>query len=195
MPSPRHAIEQATPLGLLRLFEPGAAELQAAAPLLSAWYNEPVNRALLTNQSDLSPADVVARFDEFRAAGDRAFLLTVDGALVGDGDLRGVTPDHAELALLIGPRDQQARGLGTRFCTLALALAFGPLAVRKVFAAVIPANRGSLRMFEKLGFQVDASPEARRCADEPDDVCLSLEAAAFRSAHGETLAQVRMAER
>jgi len=171
-----------------RIAEPDAAALQAAAPLLSAWYNEPQNRALLTNELNLSPGDVVAHYAAMRAAGDRPFLFYQDGALVGDGDLRGFASreagPEAEYALLIGEHGAKGRGLGTRFSLLVLHLAFGPLGLARVFASVIPKNTGSLRMFEKLGFVVDQSPAGRRYAEHEHDVCLRMEAPEFARLHG-----------
>lgn len=169
-----------------------SSELAAAAPRLAAWYNEPVNRALMTNQVAFTAGDIIERFNELQRAGDRPFLLYRGGELVGDGDHRNLTLESAEYAVLIGPREAQAKGLGTRFSALALALAFGPLGLRRIFASVIPANRGSLRMFEKLGFRRDDSPEARRCADAADDVCLSIDERTFGERHAQALACSRV---
>ena len=176
-----------------RIAEPDLAALQAAAPLLSGWYNEPQNRALLTNEQDLSPEDVLAHYAAMRAGGDRPFLFYQDGALVGDGDLRGFATwqagPEAEYALLIGEHGAKGRGLGTRLSLLVLHLAFGPLGLARVFASVIPKNTGSLRMFEKLGFHVDASPAGRRYAEHDRDVCLRMEAAEFARLHGDRLSR------
>ena len=195
MPQLRFAIEWEQADGLLRAAEPTADEVRAAAPLLAGWYNEPVNRALLTNEQDLAADEVEAHFEGLRAAGDRPFLLWHGGALIGDCDLRHLEPDRAEFAILVGARTLQAKGLGTRCTAMVLALAFGQLGLRRVFASVIPSNRGSLRMFEKLGFVIDDSAEARRYAEAADDVCLSLEAEALRSARPDVFAQVRVSPR
>ena len=192
MPQLRFVIEWQQPDGLFRAAEPTQDELRAAAPLLSSWYNEPVTKALLTNEHDLAADEVEAHFDGMWAAGDRPLLLWHDGALIGDCDLRHLEADRAEFAILVGARTLQAKGLGTRFTAMVLALAFGPLGLRRVYASVIPANRGSLRMFEKLGFVIDESAEARRYAEAADDVCLSLEAENFRAAQPDLFTQVRI---
>jgi RimJ/RimL family protein N-acetyltransferase len=180
-----------------RIAEPAEVALLAAAPLLSAWYNEPQNRALLTNEQELSPGDVVAHYAAMREGGDRPFLFYKDGALVGDGDLRGFATHgagpEAEYALLIGEHGAKGRGLGTRFSLLVLHLAFVQLRLSRVFASVIPKNTGSLRMFEKLGFVVDASPAGRRYAEHGHDVCLRMEAGEFARLHGAQTASVRVA--
>ena len=176
-----------------RVTEPVEAALLAAAPLLSAWYNEPQNRALLTNEHDLTPEDVIAHYAAMRGSGDRPFLFSRDGALVGDGDLRGFAVyeagPEAEYALLIGEHGTKGRGLGTRFSLVVLHLAFGALGLSRVFASVIKENTGSLRMFEKLGFHVDPSPAGRRYAEHAHDVCLRIDAGEFARLHGEPLAR------
>ena len=108
MPQLRFAIEWEQADGLLRAAEPTADEVRAAAPLLAGWYNEPVNRALLTNEQDLAADEVEAHFEGLRAAGDRPFLLWHGGALIGDCDLRHLEPDRAEFAILVGARTLQA---------------------------------------------------------------------------------------
>jgi RimJ/RimL family protein N-acetyltransferase len=176
----RWALELSEGGSVYRIAEPDDAALRAAAPLLSAWYNEPRNRALLTNEQELSADDVRAHYGQLRAAGDRPFLFTKDGALVGDGDLRRFATyeagPEAEYALLIGDHGVKGRGLGTRFSTLVLHLAFGPLGLARVFASVIPKNAGSLRLFEKLGFVRDDTPAGRRYAEHESDVCLRRDA-------------------
>jgi RimJ/RimL family protein N-acetyltransferase len=158
----------------LRLYEPTMDEVRAVAPELALHYNEPVNRALMTNEEDFDAEDVIAHFEEMRGAGERPFLLAASGVVVGDADFRNVEKDRAEYAIMVGPRASQAKGLGTRFSSMALVLAFGPLALRRVYASVRPENTGSLRMFEKVGYVVDAGEEARRYAELPDDVCVSV---------------------
>ncbi len=192
----RYVVEWApSPADGLRLIEPTLRELRAVAGTLADYYNEPTNRALMTNEIEHSPGDVVEQYEEMWMEGDRPFLLYQGDALVGDGDLRGIEARRAEYAVLVGPRKTQAKGLGTRFSIMALALAFGPLQLEHVYASVRPENAGSLRMFEKVGYVVDASPEARRYAEADDDVCLSIGAPGFRRAHAAALAEIRVSAR
>jgi len=179
----------------LRVAEPTLEEVCVHAGALAGYYNEPTNRALLTNEQDFDARDVVDQFKGMWAAGDRPFLLYVGESLVGDCDLRHVEDDRAEFAILVGPRATQAKGLGTRFSKMVHLLAFGPLRMSRVYAAVRPENAGSLRMFEKLGYEVDQTPEARRYAEAPDDVCVSIGAETFRRLHEATAAVVEIAVR
>jgi RimJ/RimL family protein N-acetyltransferase len=194
MSSPRELFvaEWVTDRGRLELVEPTDEEVRTHADALAGHYNEPTNRALLTNTCDFTARDVVDQFAGMRARGCHPFLLTLDGSLVGDGDLRNVEERSAEYAVMVGPRASQAKGLGTRFSVMVLALAFERLGLARVYASVRPENAGSLRMFEKVGYRVDASPAARRYAEEADDVCVSIDREAFRRAHSVAIAGIRL---
>jgi RimJ/RimL family protein N-acetyltransferase len=168
----------------LRAVEPTRAEVADAAARLASFYNDPHNRAMLAHEEDLSARDVVAHYRALAREGARAFFLEVDGRLVGDGDLRNVNRQRAEAAILVGDRSMQGRGLGTRFGVMLHAFAFQTLKLRRTYASIIPANAGSLRLFEKLGYRQDPSRLARRFADERSDVTLSLDAERFQQLHG-----------
>jgi RimJ/RimL family protein N-acetyltransferase len=168
---------------LLRAFEPTVAELEAAAPRLSAQYNDPYNRAMLTNSVTMSADDVMDHYREARQRGDRLFLLERDGVLMGDADFRHFDARSAEYAILIGSRDQQGRGLGGKFTVMLAALAFREWALERVYVNIIPANQPSLRMFQRLGFETDTSARARSLAEDASDATLSLDAGGFRQRH------------
>jgi RimJ/RimL family protein N-acetyltransferase len=190
--SERFLVEWITDVGLLELVEPTDAEVRLQARALADFYNEPSNRALLTNTQEFTAEDVVDQFAEMRAQGGRLFLLKVDGEVVGDCDLRNVEGRVAEYAIMVGPRASQAKGLGTRFSVMVIALAFERLGLDHVYASVRPDNAGSLRMLEKVGYVRDASPAARRYAEELDDVCVCIDAATFRRAQSDAIARVRI---
>jgi RimJ/RimL family protein N-acetyltransferase len=176
----------------LRLVEPTRAEIAKAAARLASFYNDPHNREMLAHEEDLSARDVIAHYGALAKEGARAFFLEVDGRLVGDADLRNVNRQRAEVAVLVGDRSMQGRGLGTRFGIMLHALAFGAMKLRRTYASIIPANAGSLRLFEKLGYRVDDTPIARRFADDPTDVTLSLDSARFQELHGPVAMRVRV---
>ena len=179
----------------LRAYEPTCAEVAAAAPRLAGFYNEPYNRAMLSHVEDLSARDVVAHYRDLAAEGGKPFLLDDDGRLVGDADLRRIENGRAEAAILIGDRAVQGRGLGTRFGVMLNAFAFRSLRLGRVYASIIPENAASLRLFAKLGYERDDSRLARRYADEPSDVTLSLSPARFDELHGPLAARVRVETR
>ena len=191
----RWAIEWRTAERVLRARQPTPEEVAAAAPRLAAFYNEPHNRRMMTNTQDLGAADVEAHFAALSAEGGRPFLLDVDGHLLGDADLRGVTAADAELAILIGDRGRQGQGLGTRFAIMLHAFAFQVLRLSVVYAAVSPENGASLRLFARLGHEEDNGARARRCADDPADVTLSVTARRFAETCGADAAAVIFGER
>jgi RimJ/RimL family protein N-acetyltransferase len=193
--SARFAIELAGGGERLRACEPTRAQVAAAAPRLAAFYNDPHNRAMLAHAADLSVADVVAHYRRLAGDGARAFLLELDGRLVGDADIRGIDRGRGEVAMLVGERAQQGRGLGTRFGVMVHAFAFRALGLKRMYASIIPANAASLRLFAKLGYERDDSPAARRTIDAPDDVTLSLAAERFEGLHGALAAEALIAPR
>lgn len=191
----RFAIELSEGGRHLRACEPTSAEVAEAAPRLASFYNEPHNRAMLAHEDALSVKDVVAHYRGLASEGARAFLLQLDGLIVGDGDLRHVVGESAEVALLIGERAVQGKGLGTLFGVMLHAFAFRALGLRRLYATIIPANAPSLRLFAKLGYERDDSPSARRYIDEANDITLSLSPDRFEALHGALAAQVRVTER
>jgi RimJ/RimL family protein N-acetyltransferase len=165
------------------------------APLLAAAYNDPQNAPLLGHTEALSEADVLGHYRGLLEDGKaRPFLFYRDGALVGDGDLRGVDGAAAEFAFLIADPEAQGHGLGTRFAIMVHALAFGALAIQRIYASVIPANTASRRVFQKLGYTIDEAALARAYADD-GDLVMSVDWAAFLRAQGDAAAQVRIATR
>ena len=178
----------------LRIGEPSADEVKAVASRLAAFYNEPHNKRLLANTVDLTPEDVAAFHAQVRAAGGRTLLLWRGDQLMGDADFRHVDlrAGTAEFAILIGERAAQGQGLGTRFATLAHALAFAALPLARLYVSIVAGNVGSLRLFEKLGYRPDDSPAARACADDPTDVTLSVTPAVFRAARAQDLAAISL---
>jgi RimJ/RimL family protein N-acetyltransferase len=193
--SARFAIELASGGERLRASEPTRAQVAASAPRLAAFYNDPHNRAMLSHAADLSAAEVVAHYRRLAGDGARAFLLELDGRLVGDADIRNIDRGRGEVAILVGDRAVQGRGLGTRFGVMVHAFAFRALGLKSLYASIIPANAASLRLFEKLGYDRDDSPSARRTADAPDDVTLSLAAERFEGLHGALAAAATIAPR
>jgi len=181
----------------LRVSEPTVAEVGAVAPRLTAFYNEPHNKRLLANTVDLVPAEVAAFYREVRAGGGRTLLLWRDDVLMGDADFRHVDRARgtAEFAILIGDRAAQGQGLGTRFATMAHVLIFATLSLARVYVSIVAGNEASARLFHRLGYLPDDSPAARECADDDNDVTMSVTPAAFRAARSADIAAVAVGER
>jgi len=103
-------------------------------PSLAAFYNDSHNAAMMTHTQEASADEVVEMFHAMRDAGDRPFLLEQDGELMGDADFRGVQGVEAEFAILVGPRVQQSRGLGTRFAAMLHAAAVRVMGFERIYA-------------------------------------------------------------
>jgi len=180
---------------LLAASEPTRREVDAAAARLADYYNDPHNSRMMAHEAELSPDEVVTYYDELRAEGGHPFLLHWNGQLMGDADLRNVDDDSGEFAIMIGARDVQGRGLGTRFAVMVHAFAFQRLGLERVYVSIVPANAASRRLFEKLGYAPDDGLDARAFADDATDVTMSIGRAAFEAARARELGEIRIVER
>ncbi len=176
-------------------FEPNDAEILSAAPALAAFNNDQFNASMMTNTQQMTAAEIVDVYSSLRGEAGRPFLLEHNGKLVGDADFRNIDGDSAEFAILIGARTQQSRGLGTQCAMMLHALAFNKIHLDKVYATVIPLNKGSIRMLEKLGYQLDSSARALALREAADDIVMSISRAAFELNHAKTITHFRMGAR
>ncbi len=176
----------------LSLVEAEEQEWEAVAAELSAFYNDPHNLQMMANSAVMTAAEVLDYYREARASGARLFLLYRGTELLGDADLRHIEDGRAECAIMIGNRAEQGRGLGTRFALMLHALAFGPLALERIYVAIIAENKGSQRLFAKLGYEPDTSLEARAYAEDPSELVLRLDKARLESLFTETLTTIAL---
>lgn len=190
----RFRIDWASDAGALAAIEPTVDEVAAHAAALARGYNDPRNAHLLGHDEHVPDDEVVEHFAFVRDEGGRAFLLFRDGALAGDADLRGVHDGAAEFAFLIATPAEQGKGLGTKFATMIHALAFARLGLQRVYASIVRDNIASRRVFEKLGYAVDASATARAFAEQADDVVMSIDKDTFERANRAALAQITIGE-
>jgi RimJ/RimL family protein N-acetyltransferase len=180
--------------GDLLAVEPYLDEVLAHAPALVAAYNDPRNAPLLGHTALMIEPDVIEHYEQLYKQAAHPFLLFRNGALAGDGDIRGVAGGIAEFAFLIASPDAQGQGLGTRFATMVHTFAFARLALARMYAAVVPNNVASRRVFEKLGYREDHSDTARSFAD-PNDVTLSIDRETFEQRNAAAVAEIRIAAR
>jgi RimJ/RimL family protein N-acetyltransferase len=191
---PRFQIAWSTPDAHLVALEPEPDEVRRHAGALAEAYNDPHNAPLLGHVDRLGERDVVAHYAALAEAG-HGFLTFRNGALIGDADLRGVAGGAAEFAFLVAAVAEQGKGLGTRLATMIHSFAFRQLALARVYASIIPANTASRRVFEKLGYVIDAGPAARAYADDPDDVTLVLDRPVFERSHAIEMAEIQITVR
>jgi RimJ/RimL family protein N-acetyltransferase len=192
---PAFRIDWLTDAGALAALEPTRDQLVTHAIALAEGYNEPDNARLMGHTEEMAPADVIAHYEDMADEGARQFLLFVDDVLVGDADVRGIEAGAAEFAFMIAARDRQGRGLGTKFALMISAFAFEQVGLRRLYASVATYNPASRRVFEKLGFAVDDSEEARGYADEPGDVVLGIDREVFAKLQASAIASLRVTPR
>lgn len=192
---PRHQISWSTQAGRLLAIEPSRDEIARHAGALAAAYNDPHNAPLLGHTEPSSERDVIRHYERLARRGGHGFLVLRDGELVGDADLRGIADGAAEFAFLVAAIAEQGKGLGTRIATMVHAFAFQELGLVRIYASVIPGNTASRRVFEKLGYELDISPIARGFADEPDDITMSIDRAAFDRSHAPAMAEIEISVR
>jgi RimJ/RimL family protein N-acetyltransferase len=188
-------ITWATPVGRLVAIEPRPDEVRSHAAVLAAAYNDPHNAPLLGHSEDVDEDDVVDHYLDVAGAGGHNFLVFLDGALVADGDLRKLGGGAAEFAFMVASPAAQGKGLGTRVALMIHAFGFRRLRLERIYASIIPHNAASRRVFEKLRYTVDDSPEARAYADEPGDVTMVIDRATFQRAHADAIAEIALAVR
>lgn len=189
MPVSRARLSWKKSSGALTAFEPSAEEVAQHAAALAAAYNEPHNRSMM-GHAEMTAQDVREHFAAMREEGARLFLLELDGELMGDADFRNAEKENAEFAIMIGGRNSQGKGLGTKFALMLHAWAFKTLALKKVYVTVIEANAASRRLFEKLGYEVDESPEVRAHIDAQTDIGMSISHARFDLQHAPWLDEI-----
>jgi len=188
---PRLVVEWQTLNDRLRAYEPTREEIARFAPLLAVFYNDDYNRSMMANTVAMTTNEVVEHFEGLRRQGGRPFLLERDGVLLGDADLRHITAQTAEFAILIGQRPEQGKGMGTRFAILLHTLSFRGLGLERIFISVIPSNLPSQRLFAKIGYTRDDSPAARALADDQTDLTLSMSRVTFENAHAPGIEEIR----
>jgi RimJ/RimL family protein N-acetyltransferase len=193
-PLPGYRIDWSTPHGELIALEPRLDEVVPHVRVLADAYNDLHNAPLLGHTQRLDDTEVLDHYESLLDRGARPFLLFCDGALAGDGDLRGIADGAAEFAFLIAAPTAQGKGLGTRFATMIHAFGFTHLPLERLYASIVPANAASRRVFEKLGYELDTSDTARAHGDD-GDVIMRIDKATFERQHAAAMAELRIAMR
>ncbi|HET9990149.1 MAG TPA: GNAT family N-acetyltransferase [Kofleriaceae bacterium] len=190
-----YRIDWTSDAGQLSAFEPTPDEVAQFAAALSRGYNDPRNAELMGHAEPIEPDEVIELYADAAADGVRSFLLFQAGDFAGDGDLRGIRGGTAEFAFMIGAPSAQGKGLGTRFATMIHAFGFATLGLHHIYASIVPANTASRRVFDKLGYALDASAVARGYADEPGDLVMSIDRPTFERVAGGAVAQIAITSR
>lgn len=120
------------------------------------WVNDPAIADLLDRAFPVSDTEHQKWYSNIIQRQDCVFFAieTSDGKHIGNVWLWNIDWRHrkAEVRVLIGPTDQQGRGLGTEAIRLASTFAFRKLNLHRVYAYVLSNNPRAKRAFEHAGF-------------------------------------------
>ncbi|MDH5530171.1 MAG: UDP-4-amino-4,6-dideoxy-N-acetyl-beta-L-altrosamine N-acetyltransferase [Paracoccaceae bacterium] len=120
---------------------------------LLAWRNAPFVRQNVFHQSLITPEEHDKWLSSVLDSDDCCyFVFEADGVDCGVVGLSSIKPVHGRCEWGFYTAPTAPKGTATRMLSLALAQAFGPLGLRKVWAEVLGYNAASLRLHEKLGF-------------------------------------------
>ena len=126
------------------------------------WLNDPEINRFLESRFQRQDSAGVEAYVEAMLASDRNLLLAItDRALglhVGNIKLGPIDRPHGlgDIGIMIGDRAAWGLGLGTAAIRCLVDIARDELGLRKLSAGCYASNRGSVRAFEKVGFQVEA---------------------------------------
>jgi ribosomal-protein-alanine N-acetyltransferase len=116
-----------------------------------------------SGESVPSYAQMVARFrQEARAGRTLAWAMTLDGRLVGQVTVAGITLGSLRAASIGYWIDSAVAGLGLTPMAVAMAMdhCFGPLRLHRIEIVIRPENAASRRVVQKLGFRHEGSRPA-----------------------------------
>jgi RimJ/RimL family protein N-acetyltransferase len=111
----------------------------------------------LAGKETLPLEDINAYLARVEKADRPDFALTIeliDGGPIGCGGFRNFDADAAELSLVLGEPSLWGHGLGTEAMQLLLSIAFGPLALKRVWLIVRADNVRAVRLFSRMGMTV-----------------------------------------
>ncbi|HTM03716.1 MAG TPA: GNAT family N-acetyltransferase, partial [Vicinamibacterales bacterium] len=111
----------------------------------------------LAGKSVLPLDDIKAYLARVETTDRPDFAVTIEligQGPIGCGGFRNFETDAAELSLVLGEPSLWGQGLGTEAMELLLALAFGPLALKRVWLIVRADNVRAVKLFRRMGLVV-----------------------------------------
>ena len=134
------------------------------------WLNDPAVRLYTEIAGAETIASVRRYVDDTNAAKDAAMwrIVTTHSGYVGNIRLSHIRWRHrrAEVAILIGRRDQWGKGIATEAIRLVTQFAWNRLDLHKLTAGIVAPNVGSRRAFEKAGYTLEAVLRGHCILDE-----------------------------
>ena len=86
------------------------------------------------------------------AADYEQYAIDVDGNLIGYCSIYNVTPEEAELGIIIGQKDCWGKGYGTDVVNQLTERCLNHLGLKRVHLRVLNSNVRAIRCYEKCGF-------------------------------------------
>lgn len=118
------------------------------------WRNAPQVRAFMYTSREISQAEHLAWFERLQHDASRCtWIFEADGEPMGVVNLTRIDAATHEAHWGFYVRPGAPKGSGARLGRLALAQAFGQLALARLIGEVLASNEASLRFHRKLGFE------------------------------------------
>lgn len=142
------------------------------SPAYVAWMNDPLVNRYLESRFVAQTEETVASFVERADTDEHTFLFGIflrdDGRHIGNVKLGPVEVAHrrADIGILIGDRTCWGAGYASEVIAAVTGWAFDGLGLHKVTAGAYGCNAGSIKAFERAGFEIEATRRAHyRCDD------------------------------
>ncbi len=140
------------------------------------WVHDPeVTRYLEVRHTPQTQSDLEEFVDSTLVSGDKilfGIFLTQKGQHIGNLKIGPIHPRYAraDIGLLLGDKDSWGKGYATEAIEGVCALSSRVLGLRRIQASTYASNTGSIRVFEKAGFQHEGRLEAHWILnDQPED--------------------------
>lgn len=130
------------------------------------WFADPLVTEFLplAGERILPMASVVEFLEQVSRDEHPSFNVGIEllsGSLIGTGSLREIVPEvSAEISIVIGERHAWGQGYGAEAMELLLAEAFETLNLKSIWLIVRDENVRGVRLFSRLGFQVEETLRA-----------------------------------
>lgn len=137
-------------LGILRNIADDELEL------MRAWRNEPVVRANMYTQHEISSQEHLAWWGKTKERPDRKyFMYEMAGTPSGIAAFNGIDAQSANSAWVFYASPTSPKGTGSRMEFLMLDYAFNTLKLHKLYCEVLAFNAAVIKLHEKFGFKVE----------------------------------------
>lgn len=145
--------------------EDGAASLRGLEErdlrLTLRWRNNPASRRWFHDDREIAWEDHVGWFHRYLDRdGDYVFILEVGGSPVAQVSIYDIEDSSGEFGRLLVDPDARGQGAGSRATRLCLRVSDDLLALDELRLEVKADNAAAIRIYNTLGFQVDAGVQA-----------------------------------